>query len=388
MKFLSVVRKGFKEQVRQYWILCLTVFMAPIFVVVYYFINESTQPRYDILLLNQDIGVDSAAGRREFGAELIEAIRAYQSTLPELPLTLTLSNDKTDAVARLKHNEADALVILPATFSEQYQTLVSGQATAPLTIEFVGNLTDVKYLVSAVWAEEMINGIAHEVTGIPRPVHIVETGLGASGQIDEFDLYIPGILILSVVMLMFTATIAIVTEVENRTIIRLKLSRLSALEYLAGVSVVQVVIGVVSVLFTLGVAILVGFDQVRSIGILITVAVLTSISIIAFSLILAALTNSVNEVLVVGNFPLFLFMFFTGAAFPIKSTPIFTLAGYPVTLQGLMSPTHAISALNKTMILGLGWRDIGPELLALSAITVVYFSIGVWAFRRRHMRVE
>jgi ABC-2 type transport system permease protein len=388
VKFLSVVRKSFKEQVRQYWILFLTVSMAPFFVMVYYFINQSTQPQYDILLLNQDIGVDAAAGRREFGAELIEAIRAYQSAIPELPLTLTLSDDKAKAVSRLKRNEADALVILPATFSEQYQKLVAGQETAPPTIEFVGDLTDLKYLVSAVWAEEMINEISHDVTGIPRPVHIIETGLGASGQIDEFDLYIPGILILSVVMLMFTATIAIVTEVENRTIIRLKLSRLSALEFLSGVSAVQVVIGVVSVLLTLGVAILLGFDQVRSIGVLIAVAVLTSISIIAFSLILAALTNSVNEVLVVGNFPLFLFMFFTGAAFPIKSTPIFTVAGYPMTLQGLMSPTHAISALNKTMILGLGWRDIVPEMVALFAITVVYFSIGVWAFRRRHMRVD
>lgn len=388
MRFLSVVRKGCKEQIRQYWILFLTVSMAPFFVIVYYFINESTQPQYDILLLNQDIGVDTAAGRREFGAELIEAVKAYQSTLPELPLTLALSENRAEAMARLKRNEADALVILPAALSEQYQKLVSGQDIAPLSIEFVGNLTDLKYLVSAVWAEEIISEIAHDVTGIPRPVHIIETGLGASGQIDEFDLYIPGILILSVIMLMFTATIAIVTEVENRTIIRLKLSRLSALEYLSGVSVVQVAIGVISVLLTLGVAILLGFDQVRSIGVLITVAVLTSVSIIAFSLILAALTNSVNEVLVVGNFPLFLFMFFTGAAFPIKSTPVFTLAGYPMTLQGVMSPTHAISALNKTMILGLGWRDIVPEMVALCTITVVYFCIGLWAFRRRHMRVR
>jgi ABC-2 type transport system permease protein len=388
MKFWSVVRKSFKEQIRQYWILFLTVSMAPFFVMVYYFINESTQPNYDILLLNQDKGVDTAAGRRQFGAELIQAVTAYQASLPELPLTLTPSEERTEALARLEHNEADALVILPSTFSEQYLDLVSGEGNAPLTIEFVGDLTDVKYLVSAVWAQEILNEIAHDVTGIPRPLNIVETGLGASGQIDEFDLYIPGILILSVVMLMFTATIAVVTEVENRTIIRLKLSRLSALEYLSGVSVVQVMIGVISVLLTLAVAILLGFDQARSLGVLITIAVLTSVSMIAFSLIVAALTNTVNEVLVVGNFPLFLFMFFTGAAFPIKSTPICTVAGYPLTIQGLMSPTHAISALNKAMILGLGWVDIMPEIAALCVVTAVYFAIGVWAFRRRHMKVE
>jgi ABC-2 type transport system permease protein len=189
-------------------------------------------------------------------------------------------------------------------------------------------------------------------------------------------------------MLMFSATIAIVTEVEHKTIIRLKLSKLTAIEYLSGVSAVQVLIGIISVLLTLLVAVMLGFDFSGSIALLIFIAVLTSISMIAFSLIVAALTKSVNEVLVVGNFPLFLFMFFTGAAFPIKGTALFSLAGYPITLQGLMSPTHAISALNKVLIMRMGLKDILPEMVALTAITIIYFAVGVWAFRRRHMKVE
>ena len=389
MKFWSVVRKSALEQIRQYWILVLTVSMAPFFVVVYYFINESSKPHYDILLLNQDQGVETVTGTRNYGAELIESVGAFQQTRPSLPLTVKLSDDKADAVTQLEGKTADALIILPPTFSQQFHELVHGEeGHGPLTVEFVGDLTYVKYLVSAVWANEIINEIAHKATGIPRPVQIVESGLGVSGQIDEFDLYIPGILILSVIMLMFTATIALVTEVENRTIVRLKLSRLTALEYLSGVSVVQVVIGIISVVLTLAVAILLGFDYAHSPGLMILIAALTSVSMIAFSLIVAALTKTVNEVLVVGNFPLFLFMFFTGAAFPIQSAPLCTIAGYPVTIQGLMSPTHAIAALNKVMILGLGLRDILPELAALLAITLLYFIIGVWAFRRRHMKVE
>jgi hypothetical protein len=77
---------------------------------------------------------------------------------------------------------------------------------------------------------------------------------------------------------------------------------------------------------------------------LLLIAVLASISIVAFSLILAAVTKTVNEVLIVGNFPLFLFMFFTGAAFPMKGNELFNVAGYAITIQGLMSPTHAINA--------------------------------------------
>ena len=59
---------------------------------------------------------------------------------------------------------------------------------------------------------------------------------------------VPGILIVSLIMLMFTASIAFVSEVENKTIMRLKLSKLNVLEFLTGISFVQLLVGVVSVI--------------------------------------------------------------------------------------------------------------------------------------------
>jgi len=188
-------------------------------------------------------------------------------------------------------------------------------------------------------------------------------------------------------MLMFSATIAFVTEVENKTMLRLKLSKISSLEFLTGVGFVQVLIGVISILLTLLVAVWLGFDYAGSILVLIFIAVLTSISIIAFSLLLAACTKTVNEVLIVGNFPLFLFMFFTGAAFPMNGKELFSVWGYSISLQGLMSPTHAISALNKVLILNMEFNDIIPEIIVLVVLTFFYFVIGVLSFQRRHMKV-
>ncbi len=122
---------------------------------------------------------------------------------------------------------------------------------------------------------------------------------------------------------MFSASIAIISEVETNTMLRLKLSKLRAWEYLAGVSIVQVVIGIIAIFLTLAVAVAMGFDLHGSLITLTLIAVLTSISIVAFSLIIAAATKTANEILIVGNFPLFLFMFFTGAAFPIKAKALF-----------------------------------------------------------------
>jgi len=105
-------------------------------------------------------------------------------------------------------------------------------------------------------------------------------------------------------------------------------------------------------------------------------------------MILAGVTKTVNEVLILGNFPLFLFMFFTGVAFPIKGQILFSILGYPVTLPGLMSPYHAVLALRKIMIMNMGLRDVLPEIAALVTLTLLYFGIGVWIFQKRHMQVE
>ena len=43
----------------------------------------------------------------------------------------------------------------------------------------------------------------------------LETALGSSGSVDDFNLIVPGILIISIIMLMFTASIAFVAEVEH-----------------------------------------------------------------------------------------------------------------------------------------------------------------------------
>ena len=156
---------------------------------------------------------------------------------------------------------------------------------------------------------------------------------------------------------------------------------------MSGISIVQLLVGIVSVLLTLLTAILLGFQYTGSISIMIVIAVLTSLSIIAFSLIIAAVTKSAGEVLVIGNFPMFLFMFFTGAAFPLKSEALFTISGYPINIQGLMTPTHAISALNKTLVMNMDLSSVIPEIVSIIVLTLLYFLIGGIMFKRRHLEL-
>lgn len=114
-------------------------------------------------------------------------------------------------------------------------------------------------------ANEILIEYTLQATHNKRIIELKETAFGTSAAVSNFDMMVPGILIVSLIMLMFTASIAFVSEVENKTIMRLKLSKLTTFEFLGGISVAQLIVGIVSVLLTLLTAILLGFHYTGSI---------------------------------------------------------------------------------------------------------------------------
>lgn len=380
MKTLAVILKNAKEVVRNYKILLLSLSMGPFFIFIYYLITSSSTQSYTLLIVEPNVHsnqTDSSV------LSLTDYFQKQINENAEIPFQIKKSKNRNEGLSIVSSKKADALIVVPENFSTQLQ---QHPGITP-EVEFVGDLTNTAYLLSAVYANEMLNKYAQEITDNQPIVKVHETALGQSGNTSEFNTLVPGILIVSIIMLMFTASIAFVSEIENKTILRLQLSKLKATEYLGGITAVQTVLGIISLLLTLFTAQLLGFESHQHTFTVIIIAALTSISIISFSLIIAAFTKSASEVLVVGNFPMFLFMFFSGAAFPLKSDALFSIAGYPISLQGLMSPTHAISALNKSLILNASFTDVLPELIAIVVLSLIYFVIGAILFKRRHFRV-
>ena len=378
MKVLAIILKSFSEQKRQFWILLLTLFMAPFFVAVYFLMWETTMVNLRVDVVNLDEGYENV----NYGNFIEEFIISYDNDT--LPVDFTVQPDKAAAINRIKNKKASAILILPPDFSRELNKHLGGNKSK-VPIELSGDLSDFNYMLAATWTYELMAGYIAEVSGTDSFIEFRETPVGFSGNTDEFDLYVPGLLILSIVMLMFTASIAFVRETEQMTMIRLKLSKVRTWELISGISVVQVLIGFAAIILTLVVAALLGFEFNGSWGLFLLVTCLTSLSIIGFSLIVAAFTRTVNQVLVVGNFPLFLFMFFTGAMMPVHGPTLFSFAGYDFTLPGLMSPYHAVNALKKVSIFESGLGEIWPELACLCGITVLYFLLGAWLYRKRHL---
>jgi ABC-2 type transport system permease protein len=385
MKWYWVFIKSLREQYRDYWILVLTIVFAPFFVFMYYLMSETENPRYDVVFLNQDKTVLFLNQHLNLGDTLVQYLQAYADSAKDVFVDFSRTENREAGISLLMKGSADVMVVLPENLTTSLANPdYPGKAGA---VELVGDITDMNYIVGAVWTEELVNRFILGVTGAGMPVEWKETSLGYSGKRSEFELYVPGLMIFAIIMMMFTASATIVREPEAGTLERLKISNLGALQYLAGISLVQLIIGIISLLLTLWTAEALGYKVIPgTLGFILLIGFLTSLSMISFSLIIASICRSIKDVAIIGTFPLMLMMFFSGAFFPLGGGKLFTLGPFTLHMNDLLSPTWAVDALNKVLVKGLEVRDTLPEMLAILVLTILYFIIGVWAFRQRHMK--
>lgn len=388
VKLLSVFRKCVREQKREPWLIGLSLAFAPLFVWVYYLMTGGTgSTSYAVLVINRDQPVQMADGSTlSAGADVVQGLRemAYQNGNPLL--RVTLAEDRAEAETRLRDREAAALVIIPENFSSTLAAWQAGETSARADLTFIGDLSNPYYTVAAVMAMTAADGYVYAASEAERPVNLVEIPLGASAVRSEFENYVPGLFILAVVLLVFQAAMTPARDIESGVLRRLRLTRVTSFEYLAGTSLWLALVAVASILLTFAVAVGLGFRSQGALWIALLLGALTSFSIIGIGLIVACFSKTVSQAFIIANFPLGFLMFLTGAAFPLPRPTLFNLFGHAVSYADFLPPTHAVIALNKVFTLGAGLGDVAYELTALVLLTVIYFGAGVWLFQRTQMR--
>ncbi len=119
--------------------------------------------------------------------------------------------------------------------------------------------------------------------------------------------------------------------------------------------------------------------HVQSFGNVFGLLVMISLGIVTFAsfgLIVASVTNTMQETQVINNLIWFAFLFFSGATFPIAMFPAW-LHGASVFLPA----THLVIGLQYVFIGGLPIWKVGPEVLALVAGVVMSLFVSTKLFR-------
>ena len=384
----SLFRKEMIETFRDWKMLSMTLTFAPFFVLLMYAYLGHTTPVYPVAVVNMDQGAETAQGESfQGGQELLSALRSVQS--PEGEAVLRVREvTADDSEGLLENRRADVVLHIPPEFSRALVEAREGGETStrpPIPIRSRGDPANPDYMMAAVWTDMTVLGYVAYASGTQTPLTLQAETVSGATSLTEFELYVPGLLILSLMMLLFTAAGALIREKDKGTIIRLRLSSLTVGEWLSAVTLTQVIVGLLGLALTYLTAWAVGYRASGDVLILLLLGAVTSVSMMAFSVVVAAFLRTVFDLVTVGCFPFFVLMFFSGGMFPLPGVPLFTLGDHAIELNHILPTTHAITALNRVLSFGAGVGDILFELGALVLLTFAFFTVGIWVFTRRHM---
>ena len=382
MKLISVLRKTVREQLRDVWTLVLTLALTPFFLLVYWLMFGGGSTSYDVLLLNADQGASLAGVQWNAGHQIAMALEAarYENGSPILDVATT--SDRAGAEQKLRDRDAALLIDVPADFSAAIQ---SGEPkSARLT--FVGDVTNPYYSIASMIVSGALSEAFQTMGGDPGPVAITEQALGGSAARSEFEVWVPGLLMLAATMLIYQAAITIAREIESGTVRRLQIAPVTSLDLLGGIGVSQVILGVLSTILAFVVAGALGFHSEGPIGVAVLFGGVTSVAMVCLGLMVACFARTVSRAYLLANFPLFLVAFFSGIYMPVSNPAVITVAGRSLGVLDVLPPKHGVEAINKVVTLGAGLGDVLFELVALTVLAVLYFAAGVVLFDRMYLR--
>ena len=386
MRLLSVFRVSLREQLRSPWDLLLTLLLAPMFIWLYWSMMGGGSTYYRVLVINNDHGncpIGNPA--RSCAEQAIERMSSleYESGTPLLKLTEV--HDRAEAESRLRDKKAFALIVFSENFTDSIR---DGEPGTGAQVTFVGDLTNPYYTPAVVFSNAVLESYVLEAIGHPSPIYVTEEPLGGSASRSEFEVYVPGLLIAASTMMLFSIAILITRQVESGTVRRLQITRMTALDMLGGISILYILISLVTVALSFATAQALGFRSQGPLWVGMLICAITGISVVGMGLITACFSRTVARAAIIVNFPLFLVLFFSGAVFPVGNPRLFRLGGRDYGIFDLLPQTHATNALNKVLSLGSGPDGVAFEMIALSVLTVIYFFIGVWLFRRMYLQAR
>jgi len=384
MRLLSYFNKTFWENLREWKILVMALAFGPFFIYLMYFYFGTTSPTYSLLVIHHD---QATAATESASKGLIDEWKklAYPDGKPVFMVHEL--NDLESAKKRVRSRDADLLIEIPADFSKNLTDYIKTKNGDPPTLINTGDSANMRYMTAMAFADFISFSYVSVLVGTELPLNVDVRNLQGSRSLSEFDLYVPALLVLAVIMVLFTAAASVIKEVDKGTIQRLILSKLSTFEFLAAISLNQVLITTLALGLTFLSALHVGYQPTGSVPLFLFVGALAGLSVIAISLIVAASLKTIFELLTVGVFPFFLLMFFSESMIPLPRLTLLQVLGHTYYVNDILPTSLAVRAFNKILNFNTGIGDLGFELAGIVLLTIVYFIVGVWFFRRRHMRI-
>lgn len=375
MKFIYFFRKTVIENIRDWKILCVVIALGPFFIFLMHGYFDAADPAYNMVVVNED---DSPITKG-----LVKAWRAAAHPDGRFVFNIESADTVASAADKLASGQVSLIVTLPNGFGEQVTANRKQGSKAAPTLHYTVDPSNTRGTMAASFSDYIAYSYAFEQTGRKPPLDVRYASVGDREVVSEFDTYVPALLVLAIIMVLFTSAATIIKEREMRTMMRLTLSDLSFPQMMTAISINQVVIALVALAISLLATHMIGYQPSGHVLRLLPVGVLGALGVVAIGFITAALLNTLFELLTVGVFPFFILMFFSDCMFPLPKIHLIDVLDHPMYANDILPTALTVRAFNQLLNHNATYGQIGFELVALALLTGAYFMVGVLLLRRK-----
>ena len=241
----------------------------------------------------------------------------------------------------------------------------------------------------AFWKRHRREPLSLALTLLTAPVFVLVYS-AVYGNADEPSLqdFVPSLVIFAVIMLIFSTAMAVAREADRGTLARLRMTPMRPAHYLSAVAAFHLLLGIISVGLTFGVAMAVGFDSQGSVLVASLIAIVCALACIGIGIVVGSLATSVYQAFLMASFCMFLLLLFSGALFPLPDSEWITVFDRTIGWIDLLPTVHAVEAMSYVLLFGDSLLDVRGSVNMMIVLSVLYFVAGWSVFatsRRNHL---
>ncbi len=198
----------------------------------------------------------------------------------------------------------------------------------------------------------------------------------------EFKNFVPGFLVFSIIMIVFSTTMMLAFEIESNLIFRYKISNTSVHEYMIGSGSIQFLNAAVSILISITLTHFLGFAFYGNFLLVFLTCLLGALSMIGLGLLLASFHKNSSQAFLGSSFVMFLLLLFSGILFPKPNVTIRLGESLFFNLFDLLPTSILKQVIDGILLQKESIIEIKEGLFMLLVSSLFYFTLGILFFRR------
>jgi len=345
----------------------------------------STIESYNVLIINEDIGFTNATTTYEFGNLLVSTLEnlTYPIENGEEPINIFKVyeaeeyNQSVEDFLIYEDHGLHLTLIIPQNFSEVIFNFDSDVKITVIGDPATGVYQSAVSTFTTVYNEFVDAARSGLGANTGRSI-IVEHFIGIVGNTSVFDLMVPGIVIIGIVLNIVFVSTVITEEYELKTLEKLQLTPMKAIHLIGGMSLAQLLVSLVQIIVLFALAAVFGYNTTGSFVLGGLVAWIMSLSMLGIGMMIAAfskkgsIASAISSVVAI---PLYMITFFP--VWGIEQIPMFQVNGNVFSVYDILPTNLATRMINQVMIYGQSFSDLTFEFVSLIIVTLIYLTIGL-----------